>query len=59
MSVEQDFEQIIKRIYLESENALDLQLLGAAVSSGTELDANQVLKMVFDIVANQLKVVEP
>ena len=58
MSVERDFEQIFKLAYNEAGNYLDLELLGAAVAQGTNLDAEQVMKMVLDTIQNKIRVVE-
>lgn len=58
MSVEQDWEQVIKNAYNETYNCLDLNIVGAAVSAGTELDAEQVLKMVFEKVTSKIRASE-
>jgi len=58
MSAEQDFEQVIKYCYDPVNNCLDLRNLGAAVAAGTDLDAEQVLKMVFEKLTNQIRAVE-
>lgn len=58
MSSERDWGQTLKLAYDETNNCLNLNLLGAASASGTDLDPEQILKLVFNDATNQIGVVE-
>lgn len=58
MSQQKDAEQIIKKVFDETNQALKTSNQGSASGQGTMLDWRQVIKKVFDPVTGTLKVSE-
>jgi hypothetical protein len=53
-----DEPQVWKEVYDEPRQALKTQVMGIAVSHGTDKDVEQVMKQVYDVTTKTLRIVE-